>query len=69
MGLTNSIKASIKKDDDINRLPASFITFNKCISDFTSSLNKIENKLDKDNYDFTDLIKQFVNYYKNTKKY
>lgn len=69
MGFTNSIKAAIKKDDDVNRLPSSFIIFNKCISDFTSSLNKIENKLDKSDYDFSDLIKQFVNYYKNTKKY
>lgn len=69
MGLTNSIKAAIEKDDDTNRLPSSFITFNKCISDFTSSVDNIENKLDKSNYDFSDLIKQFVNYYKNTKKY
>lgn len=69
MGLTNSIKTAIKKDDDINRLPSSFITFNKCISDFTSAIDNIENKLDKSDYDFSDLIKQFVNYYKNTKKY
>jgi hypothetical protein len=69
MGLAKSIKNAIEKNDDTNKLPSSFIVFNKCISDFSSSLNKIEKKLDKDHYEFSDLIKQFVNYYKNTKEY
>lgn len=67
MGFSKAIK-EVQKSEEKDLLPPSFNMFYKYLTDTTK--NTLEpNKIDSDNYDFTDIVNKFLSYFKNNKKY